>query len=167
MTLNYTSHVKITIIDGAPIEAPEFRRIYLLRGWRSRWWLRQRSWRWRLSGVDEEVDDREGEDVVFNCIRQALSSHLSVIKSAFSQSEEKDDRKRTAIFHTFIKIGDKNYKVIANRGSWINAVSSEVIESDGLKLVPHSHPYKVPWTNSQVLGVKHLCLIPINFHLYF
>jgi len=61
--------------------------------------------------VDEEVDDREGEDVVFNCIRQALSSHLSVVKSAFSQSEKKDGQKRAVIFHTFIKIGDKNYKV--------------------------------------------------------
>ena len=38
---------------------------------------------------------------------------------------------------------------------------------DGLKSVPHFHPFKVPWANSTALGVKHPCFIPFNFHLYF
>ena len=45
----------------------------------------------QMDEVDDFKDDHEGEDVVFNCIRQAPLTHLSVDKSAFSQSEEKED----------------------------------------------------------------------------
>jgi len=46
--------------------------------------------------MDEDVghefdDDHEGEEVAHSCIRYAPSTHLLVISSVFSQSEEKDD----------------------------------------------------------------------------
>ena len=46
--------------------------------------------------MGEEVDDdfgdgHEGEDVVLTCIRQVSSTHLSVIRCAFSQLGQNDD----------------------------------------------------------------------------
>ena len=81
--------------------------------------------------VDDVEDDYEGEDV-FNCIRQAPSTHLFVVKNASTIW------KGTVIFHTFIKIGDTNCKVIVNSGSCINVVSPEVFESwiKGVTLFP-------------------------------
>ena len=62
---------------------------------------------------------------------------------------------------------DHNYKVIVNREICTNAVFFELIENDGLKMLPHSHPFKVPWIKSTALGVKQTYLVPIDFHLYF
>ena len=86
-----------------------------------------------------------GEDIAHTCIRQTLLIHLLVVSSTFSQSKEKDDGKGIATFHTFTKIGDKNYKVIVDCESCVNTVSSEVFGTDGLKSIPHSHLFKVPW----------------------
>jgi len=60
-------------------------------------------------------------------------------------------------------IGDTNCKAILDSGSCINTISSKVIKKDGLKMVPYSHSYKVPWTNSTVPGVQQPCLVPIAF----
>ena len=50
--------------------------------------------------------DQEGSDAECNYIQLAPSNYISIVRCAFSQ--EKNDWRRTAIFHTFIKIGDKN-----------------------------------------------------------
>ena len=89
--------------------------------------------------MDEEIgydfnDDHEGEDVL-SCIRQAHSTHLSS-SGVFSQVEEKNNWRRTTIFHMCTKIGDTNCKLIVDGGSCINAVSSKVIEKVRLKVVP-------------------------------
>ena len=101
MTVNCLSLVKIAIIDGALIEAPECDSEEF------------------TCQVGEEVgdefdDDHEGEDVL-SCIREAPSTQLSIIMCVFSQSEENDDWRRTTIFHTLTKIGDMNCKVISGQ----------------------------------------------------
>jgi len=108
-----------------------------------------------------------GKDIAHTCIRQTLLIHLLVVSSTFSQSKEKDDGKGIATFHTFTKIGDKNYKVIVDCESCVNTVSSEVFGTDGLKSIPHSHLFKVPWIKFTALWVNQPCLVLINFHLYF
>ena len=56
---------------------------------------------------DDDFDyDQEGSDAECNYIQLAPSNYISVVRCAFSQ--EKDDWRRTAFFHTFIRIGDKN-----------------------------------------------------------
>ena len=65
-----------------------------------------------------------------------------------------------------IKIEEMTCKVIVDNESYINAIFAEVIEKDGLKSLPHSYPFKVPWTNSTALGVKQLCFVLMDF-LYF
>ena len=92
---------------------------------------------------------------------------LPVISTAFSQLGEKNNGKGTAIFHTFIEIGDKNYKLNVDCGSCITALFSELIEKDGLKTLLHSHTFKISWIESINLGVKHSCFVSIDFHLYF
>jgi len=59
-----------------------------------------------ISKNDDSDLDQEGSDVECNYIQPAPSNYISVVRYAFSQ--EKDDWRRTAIFHTFIKIEDKN-----------------------------------------------------------
>ena len=82
-------------------------------------------------------DDHKGEDVVFNCIRHVQLSHMSFIKSDFSQLEEKNDEKRIAIFDTFNRIGDMNCKVIvlyqcrilwADQERWVKGDTPFVVE---------------------------------------
>ena len=92
---------------------------------------------------DNSDDDHEREDISHNCTKQTTSIHLLVISTAFSQLEEKNDGKGTSIFHTFTKIWNQDCKVIVARESCINAVFSELIEKDGLKMLPHFHPFKV------------------------
>jgi len=85
---------------------------------------------------DSDVDEKiTSGDVGINCVRPASSTYMFVVRCVSSQPTQKDWR-RTAIFHTFIKIGDKNCKVIVNRESCINAVSSKMIEKLRLH-VPH------------------------------
>ena len=51
----------------------------------------------------------------------------------------------------FTKIADKNFKVIVDSESCINALSSKVTERLELKAAPDPHPYKVSWNNSTTL----------------
>ena len=69
------------------------------------------------------------------------------------------------MFHRFIKIRGRNYKIIVDSGSCINVVSSTVIAKIGLKVIPQPHPYRVTWINSTALEVKQRCLVLINFNL--
>ncbi|PKU59423.1 Proteasome subunit alpha type-5-B [Dendrobium catenatum] len=68
--------------------------------------------------VDEEED--------FFCEDNPVD--LQVIKCVFSQSKPSDDWRRTSIFHTFTKIGDKSYKVIIDSGSCINGLFRDDIQ---------------------------------------
>ncbi|PKU60253.1 hypothetical protein MA16_Dca027978 [Dendrobium catenatum] len=88
---------------------------------------------------------------------------LQVVRCAFSQPKPSDDWRRTSIFYTFTKIGDKNCKVIIDSGSCINVVSSAMISKLHLKTTPHPNPYKVAWINSTTLEVKDRSLVPIEF----
>ena len=109
----------------------------------------------RKLDINEDNDsdyDQKGYDVEYNYIQLTPSNYISVIRCAFSK--ENDDWRRTTIFHTFIKIGDKNWKVILDSRSCVNAVSSKMIEKVGGKAESHPHPYKVSWINSTTLDVK-------------
>lgn len=82
------------------------------------------------------------QDVVYlYCVR--ASTRLSVIRCAYFESKEKDDWRRTTIFHTLTKIGGKICKVIVDNGSCIIVMSSKVIDKIGFKVVPHPYPCNV------------------------
>ena len=71
-----------------------------------------------------------------------FNSHLQIKYLSFRCvfSQDNDDWRRTVIFHTFIKIGDKNCKVIVDSESCVNTVSFKMIEKVGWKAEPRPHP---------------------------
>ena len=107
--------------------------------------------------IDEDDDfdyGQEGSDAECNYIQLAPLNYIYVVRCAFSQSEEKDDWRRTDIFHTCTKMEGKGWKVIMDSESCVNAVSCKMIKKVGLKVVPHAYPYKVSWINPTALDVK-------------
>jgi len=85
-------------------------------------------------------DDTTGDSIGLNCIQLTTSIHLFVVRCALSQLKEKDDWRRTTMFHLIIKNGGRSCKIIVDSRNCINAVSSTVIAKIGLKAVPHPHP---------------------------
>ena len=65
-----------------------------------------------------------------------------------------------------MKIGDKNYKIIVDSGSCINAMSSKLVSMIGLEAVPHLCSYKVSWVNTTSIEVNERCLVPVQFATY-
>jgi len=111
-------------------------------------------------------DESTGDSISLNYIQPTISIHLSVIRCALSQPKERDDWRRTTMFHIITKIGGKSCKIIIDSESCINVVSSTLIAKISLKVVPHPHPYRVTWINSSALEVKQRCLIPIGFSFH-
>ena len=126
--------VRITIIDGTLIEATEsdFEEYIYDPG-------------------NVETDKKPtSDDIGLNCINQTTLTHWSFVRYVPSRPAEKNDRRKSAIFHTFTKIGDKNCKVVVDSESCINAISSKSLKNMGLEVVPHPNPFKVSWIDSMM-----------------
>jgi len=91
------------------------------------------------------------------------TTRLVVARYALTQPERAEDWRRTTIFHTYIKCGDKGCKIIIDNGSCIHAVSSNIVAHLGLKRVPHPKPYNVSWVNNTSIAIKERYLFPIKF----
>lgn len=52
-----------------------------------------------------------------------------------------DDWRRTLIFNTYAKCGEKNCKVLIDSGSCTNVVPSNIVHSIGLTPIAHPQPY--------------------------
>ena len=108
-----------------------------------------------LENLPESDEDCEGGDIT-----------LGVVRCALAQAKEDNDWRRNAIFHTYIKCGEKDCKVIIDSGSCINAVSSSTVSRLGLKPVPHPSPYHVSWVDTSSISIKQRCLVPIQILSY-
>jgi len=115
--------MKITFVNGVPTQASKSDD-------------EEVTYHPEINEDDDSDYDQEGSDVEYNYIQLTPSNYISVVRCAFSQ--EKNDWRRTAFFHTIIKIGDKNWKVIVNNENYVNVVSSKMIEKIGWKAEPHS-----------------------------
>jgi hypothetical protein len=115
-------------------------------------------------------DDEEDESNLLGCVRsistQIKTTRLCVVRCALTQPKGTEDWRRTAIFYTYIKCGDKGCKIILDSGSCINVVSSGSVSRLGLKSVPHPKPYSVSWVNDTSIAVKERCLFPIKIFDY-
>ena len=49
-------------------------------------------------------DDTTGDSITLNCIQLTTSIHLSVVRCALSQLKEKDDWRRTTMFHIIMRL---------------------------------------------------------------
>jgi len=109
--------------------------------------------------IGNEGSDSDGVAEQGECL--ASIQRINVVRCTLIQPHEIDDWRRTTIFHTWMKINDKNYKIIVDSGSCINAVSSKLVSTIGLEAVPHPCPYKVSWVNTTSIEVNKRCLIPV------
>ena len=91
---------------------------------------------------------------------------MNVVRSALARQRDTDDWRRSAIFQTYTKYGNKTCKVIIDSGSCINAMSSNVVSCLGLKLTPHPNPYKVSWVDTSSIALKERCVISLQFLTY-
>jgi hypothetical protein len=91
---------------------------------------------------------------------------LIVVRYALTLPKESEDWRRSNIFHTYVKCGSTNCKVIIDSRSCINAVSSSLVTRLGVKLIPHSNPYKVSWVDTSSIDIKERCILSIQFMSY-
>ena len=149
LAASFPSFVKITIIDGTPVEATES------------------DFGEYTYHPDVDTDDESSsDDVGLNYIKPTPSTHLYIVKCVLSPSAERDNWRRTVTFHTFTKIRNKSCKVIVDSESCIDAISCKLYENLGLEIIPHLHPFKVSWIDSTALEIKQRCLIPVSFNHY-
>lgn len=78
-----------------------------------------------------------------------------------------DDYCCSAIFHIYVKIGNKKCNVIIDSGSGLNIVLSIILAKASLKVKPHPNSYKASWVNNaqymlRNLVVFHSNLVPIT-----
>ncbi|XP_020679784.1 uncharacterized protein LOC110097627 [Dendrobium catenatum] len=129
---------------------------------------------YKVTIIEEVVEEEEGPDTDLvhhvedeeDFFEEDTPADLMVVRCALSHPKPNDDWRRTSIFHTFTKIGDKSCKVIIDSGSCINVVSSAMISKLNIKATPHPNPYKVAWINSTTIEIKDRSLIPITFAGY-
>ena len=91
---------------------------------------------------------------------------VNVVRNALAEQRDTNDWRKSVIFQTYTKCGDKICKVIIDSGSYINAVSSNVVAHLGLKLIPHPKPYKVSWVDTSSIAIKERCVVPLQFLTY-
>ena len=104
-----------------------------------------------IRAISPQVDDFKNFGV----------SRVNVVRCALAEQRGTDDWRRSAIFQTYTKCGDKTCKVIIDSGSCINAVSSSVVSCLGLKLTPHPNPYKVSWVDTSSIAIKERRVVPL------
>ncbi|XP_004301556.1 PREDICTED: uncharacterized protein LOC101305082 [Fragaria vesca subsp. vesca] len=66
-----------------------------------------------IPAVDDDLEDEP--------IAQ-IQPRTAVVRCTLTQLEAAEDWKRTSIFHTYVKYGDRSYKVIIDNGSCVNIV---------------------------------------------
>jgi len=118
----------------------------------------------------QDLNDEDDESNLLGCVRsistQIKTTRLGVVRCALTQLKGTEDWRRTAIFYTYIKCGDKGCKIIIDSGSCINVVFSGSVSRLGLKSVPHPKPYNVSWVNDTSIAVKERCLFLIKIFDY-
>ncbi|XP_038985543.1 uncharacterized protein LOC120111737 [Phoenix dactylifera] len=127
-----------------------------------------------LDDIQDVEDEPEEESHTLGCIRptpQIIAhepdrSTMNVVRCAITQPKETDDWRRTSIFHTYIKCGEKDCKVIIDSGSCINAISSSIVARLGLTPMSQPQPYKVSWIDTSSIHIEERCLVPIQILSY-
>ena len=89
-----------------------------------------------------------------------------MVRCALAEQRDTDDWRKSAIFQTYTKCGDKTCKVIIDSRSCINAVSFNVVSHLSLKLIPHPNPYKVSWVDTSSIAIKKRCVVLLQFLTY-
>ena len=86
---------------------------------------------------------------------------VGVVRCVLSTTVDNDHWKRTSIFHTVIKSGDKKCKLVIDGGSSMNVVYKDAIKLLNLKVEPHPNPFRGVWMNDHTLPLVQMCLVSI------
>ncbi|XP_073117835.1 uncharacterized protein [Elaeis guineensis] len=122
-----------------------------------------------LENIEEEVyeadpdlvEQFESTEDILGYAAPESDLRLGVVRYVLAQTKKSEDWRRISIFHTFIKFGDKIYKMIIDSGSCINAISTDTIKRLGLTPVDHPSPYTVSWIDSSSIPIKFRCHVLI------
>lgn len=112
-----------------------------------------------LNGEECE-NEEEVEEVTYGDQGTSLvvQRSLSVVRE-----EEEEDWVRKNEFHTKCTSHGKVCVVIIDSGSFENVVSSYMVDKLGLKIVQHSHPYKLSWLQkNNEIKVNKRCLVSFS-----
>jgi len=118
---------------------------------------------------DVSAEDRELNGCIWILALTDLTpnydrAYLEVVKYILAQPKQVNEWRRTVIFQTFTKIGEKS-KVIVDNDSCINAIAL-INNTLGIKSVKHSNSYKVTWIDTTSIDVQERCQISIQFVTY-
>ena len=94
-----------------------------------------------------------------------ISQIVNVMRKLCLQTSQEPSL-RTAIFFTYIKIGNHYHKVIIDSGSSINAISERALKQLGHPFEKHPTPYKVSWVTNSSLLIDKRCLVDIRILSY-
>ena len=94
-----------------------------------------------------------------------ISQNINVMRKSCLQTSQEPSL-RTAIFFTYIKIGNEYHKVIIDSGSSINVISEGALKKLGLPFGKHPTPYKVSWVTNSSLPIDKRCLVDIRILSY-
>ncbi|KAF7808269.1 putative mitochondrial protein [Senna tora] len=114
----------------------------------------------RFTSVGPEVRPSQNSASVSRPISQPKST------SVYPSNQLSDSWKRTSIFHTFVKCGNKVCKLVVDGGSSRNVVSTSGVARLGLKTEPHQEPFRVAWVDKTSLPVTQQCRVPIQLGEY-
>jgi hypothetical protein len=126
-----------------------------------------------MSMIFQDLNDEGDESNLLGYVRSILTqieqdfvgwetTQLNVVRCALIQPKGTEDWRRTTIFYTYIKYGDKGCKIIKDYGNCINALSSSSVSCLSLKFVPHPKPYNMSWVNDKSITIKERCLFLIK-----
>uniref|UniRef100_A0A5B7BML6 RNA-directed DNA polymerase n=1 Tax=Davidia involucrata TaxID=16924 RepID=A0A5B7BML6_DAVIN len=130
----------------------------------------------RESGDPDETNAIDELDALAVCIESEEEEYvasgaaddncLNVMRCILSTPAEKDDWKRTSIFQTILKCGDKLCQIVIDGGSSMNVVSRRAVTRMKLTPEPHPQPFRVAWVDKTSLPVTERCLVPIQMGAY-
>ena len=112
--------------------------------------------------LEDEIYELDEEMINEN---EDISQIINVMRKLCLQTSQEHSL-RTAIFFTYIKIGNNFYKVIIDSGSSVNVISEKALKQLGLPFEKHPNPYKVSWVINSSLPIYKRCLVNIKILSY-
>jgi len=65
------------------------------------------------------------------------------------------------VFHSYINVDDKNFKVMIDKDNCVNIIAKSVVEMMNLEAKPHPQPYNITWVCKTAQSIAQCCRVPI------
>ncbi|XP_043694352.1 uncharacterized protein LOC122645071 [Telopea speciosissima] len=91
---------------------------------------------------------------------------VHVVARILSAESKSEDWRRSCIFCTRLRVGERTAQIIVDSGSCVNFVSEDLVQKANLKFEKHPMPYKVSLLNGNKLDVNKRCCVPLQAQKY-